>query len=161
MIEWRSNYTIQYAEALSYTTRQRSAVTFKHPNVFRNATHNARENSGASQLPLPSIGPPLNSAGAQRYMFTYGELNVNNVTRATTIVLLRETARDLRVNYERLWRCIANTPVRPFTFDTLEGTGSWEKRAENLKHCIQDRVYINETVRSEVNRNLQARIRWK
>ena len=133
----------------------------QQPNMFRNATHNARKNSGASRLPLPSMGPALNSATAKRYMFTYDELNVNNVTRATTIFLLRERARDLRANYEWLWKFLAKTPVRPFTFDTLEGTGSWEKRAENLRRYIQGHVNINERMRLDVNRNLQAKIRWK
>ena len=108
-----------------------------------------------------SIRNERDGAAARRFTFTYEELNVANVTRANTITLLRERARDLRATYVRLERCINDTPVVPFTFDPEEGDGSWSSRAHKLNEYIHKHVSDIEALRGRMNRDMDAKFRGK
>ena len=131
---------------------------FHHNQRFFNCE---RRGAGAHAMPLSPLTTPIHNerdgAAARRFKFTYEELNVANFTRANTITLLRERARDLRATYIRLERCINDTPVVPFTFDLEEGDGSWGSRALKLNEYIHKHVNDIEALRGRMNRDVDAK----
>ena len=134
---------------------------FRHCQRFLNCERRGAQ-SHAMPLPRP---PPMRTesegAAAQRFTFTYDELNVANVTRANTITLLRERARDLRATYVRLQRCVDDSSGVPFTFDLEEGDGSWDTRAHKLNEYIDKHVNDIEALRARLYRDLDAKRGWK
>ena len=86
------------------------------------------------------------------------EVTSQNVKHASKLTLLRIRARDVRVQYERMWRCYANNHVQPFIYDSREGDGDIDEKISNLRKYIADHINAIENLRILVDRCKTSRI---
>ena len=89
------------------------------------------------------------------------EVTSQNVKHASTLILLRIQARDVRAQYERMWRCYANNRVQPFVYDSHEGNGDKDEKISNLCKYIIDHIKVIENYRILVDRCKISRSRFK
>ena len=91
---------------------------------------------------------------------TYDELSAENCTRAITLTLLRERARDLATVCGRMERVVEAKPVEDFVFDNTEGTGDVVSRVRNLNGFIAHHVRKVECLRAVINRKRELKKAW-
>ena len=109
----------------------------------------------------PDASARVGAGTSTRINLTYEDLSVTNVSRATSLSLYRERARDIRAVFERMWRCYADNRVTEFIYDSHEGDGDDASRVRHLRAYVDRHVTAIERLRMDIMRCSEAKQRWK
>ena len=107
------------------------------------------------------VGSSVRTARAVRTEMTKEEVTAANIRNASTLTFLRIRPRNIRSDYERLWRCHLYCDKVPLLNDSKEGDGDDDSRIQELRSYVVQHGCVVEDLRAKVERSPRSKSAWK